>query len=222
VRVAVLDSAVLSQPCPPTAGTGPDGVPPAEQPGERRRIWRSIAVVALALLAPIAMRASADYSGTTANPGNSFTSGTLDISTGTASALVTMSNMAPGDAYTAPLTVTNGGSMELRYAILSLTTENPLAAQLVLTVRSGITALNCTTANIGTGSGVYSGILGTTTGTAVAGNVAQGAQGGELTLNAGANHVLCFSVSLPSAVTSAAASTTTATFSFSAEQVSNN
>jgi hypothetical protein len=174
------------------------------------------------MLAPVAIKVSAQYTGTTVNPASSFASGTVDISTSPSSALLTMANMAPGDAITAPVTVSNPGSLQLRYAITSTTTENSLAAQLVLTVRSGITALNCTTANIGTGSGVYSGVLGTTTGTAVAGSTTQGAQAGDRTLAAAGSEVLCFSVSLPSNVTSVSTTTTTATFAFAAEQVAHN
>jgi hypothetical protein len=200
--------------------------PAREQaPGPRRdraRITRSIAVIALTLLSPVAIHVSAAYSGTTVNPASSLTSGTVDISSSTASALVTLSNMAPGDAYTAPVTISNAGSIQLRYAVTSTTTENPLAAQLVLTVRSGITTGNCTTANIGTGSAVYSGILGTTTGTAIAGDVTQGSQTGDRVISGGGSEVLCFSVAYPLSVTTAAATTTTATFAFAAEQVPNN
>ena len=53
-------------------------------------------------------------------------------------------------------------------------------------------------------------------------NVA-GAQAGDRVLNAGTNEVLCVRVQLPLAVTSTVASTTsTATFTFDAEQVANN
>lgn len=202
-------SSALSSACPP--------------PGrDKARIARSLAVIALALLSPVAIHVSAAYSGTTANPASSLTSGTVDIASNTASSLVTLSNMAPGDAYTAPVTISNAGSIALRYAVTSTTTENPLAAQLVLTVRSGITTGNCTTANIGTGSGVYSGILGTTTGTAITGDVTQGSQAGDRVLSAGSSEVLCFSVAYPLSTTTAAATTTTATFAFPAEQTPHN
>jgi hypothetical protein len=189
---------------------------------DRRRIRRSIMILALSLLAPFVLAVSATYTDSEVNDGNTFTSGTVDLGVTPASALVTMANMAPGDAFTRSVEVANSGNMELRYAITSTTTENPLAAQLVLTVRSGITPANCTTANIGTGSPVYSGILGTTTGTNIAGDPTAGDDTGDRTINGSSNEALCFSVSLPVGVTSAAASTTTATFAFVAEQTANN
>ena len=60
-------------------------------------------------------------------PSNTFSTGTLDISTNPTSALVTFSAMAPGDQVTNPITVTNGGTLQLRYAVTSTTTENVLA-----------------------------------------------------------------------------------------------
>jgi hypothetical protein len=55
--------------------------------------------------------------------------------------------MAPGDEVTNPITVTNGGSLELRYAVTSTTTENTLAGQLDLTIKTGVTT--CTNGGFG-------------------------------------------------------------------------
>ena len=154
---------------------------------------------------------------------NTFTTGTVDISTSPASALVTFSNMAPGDQVTAPITVTNAGSLALRYAITSATTENTLAGQLSLTIKSGVTT--CTNAGFGSsGTGIYgAGVLGNTTAVNAVGDPAQGAQAGDRTLASTANEVLCFNVSLPlSTGNSFQNLTTTATFAFVAEQTANN
>ena len=110
--------------------------------------------------------------------GNVFTTGTVDIATSSPSALVTLTGMVPGDQDTAPLTVTNSGSLDLRYAVESTTTENPLPAELVLTIKSGVTA--CDDANWTTdGTTLYTGILGNTTGVAVIGDQTQGNQAGD-------------------------------------------
>ncbi len=45
---------------------------------------------------------------------NAFTTGTIDIAASPASAVVTMSTMVPGDQVTAPLRITNAGSLDLR------------------------------------------------------------------------------------------------------------
>jgi predicted ribosomally synthesized peptide with SipW-like signal peptide len=154
---------------------------------------------------------------------NVFSTGTIDISTNPTTALVTFSGMAPGDQVTNPITVSNAGTLQLRYAVTSTTTENVLAAQLDLTIKTGVTA--CTNAGFGaSGTVIYGpGDLGSTTGTNVIGNPAQGAQAGDRTLNASANEALCFHVELPSGTgNSFQGLTTTATFAFAAEQTANN
>jgi predicted ribosomally synthesized peptide with SipW-like signal peptide len=152
---------------------------------------------------------------------NVFSTGTVDISTNPITALVTYSGMAPGDEVTNPITVTNAGSLELRYAVTSTTTEDTLAAQLDLTIKTGVTT--CTNAEFDTdGSVIYGpGDLGSTTGTDVIGDPTQGAQAGDRTL--ATNEVLCFNVQLPSSTGDTFQGlTTTATFTFAAEQTASN
>src|SRR6185369_9580196 len=57
---------------------------------------------------------------------NTFSTGTVIISTNPTTALVTFSNMAPGDAVSAPITVSNDGTLDLRYAISSTATNTDL------------------------------------------------------------------------------------------------
>ena len=74
---------------------------------------------------------------------NTFSTGTVDISTSPTTALVTFSAMAPGDQVTAPITVTNAGTLDLRYAISSVATNadsKGLKDQLALVVKSGVTS----------------------------------------------------------------------------------
>lgn len=187
-----------------------------------RNLLATIVVLA-AFVALISLSVLAVFTDTASVPGNTFSTGTVDISTSPTSALVTFSGMAPGDQVTAPITVSNLGTLQLRYAVTSTTTENVLAAQLDLTIKSGVTT--CTNGGFGTdGTAVYAtGDLGNTTAVNVIGNPAQGSQAGDRTLNAAANEVLCFNVSLPLATGNTFQGlTTTATFAFAAEQTSSN
>ncbi|MCP5029951.1 MAG: hypothetical protein GY929_27100 [Actinomycetia bacterium] len=154
--------------------------------------------------------------------GNAFTAGSVDLVATPATAVVTASAMAPGDQQTASLDVANSGTLELRYAVTSTTTEDVLAGQLTLTIKSGVTT--CDDANwAADGTVLYSGVLGTVATTTVFGDVTQGSQAGDRVLAAGANEALCFNVSLPlSAANSAQGLSTTATFDFAAEQTANN
>lgn len=185
------------------------------------------AVVAAALIAVVGALVSngglAVFTDTATVPSNTFTTGTVDISTSPTSALVTFSTMAPGDVVTNPLTVTNAGTLALRYAVASTTTENTLAGVLDLTIKSGVTT--CTNAGFaGSGTVVYAtGDLGNTTAVNVIGDATQGSQTGDRTLAASASEALCFNVSLPLAATNTVQGlTSTATFAFAAEQTTNN
>lgn len=189
--------------------------------GTKRKLAATIVILAL-LVGLLTMSALAVFTDSQAVAANTFSTGNVDISTTPASALVTFSSMMPGDQVTAPITVTNAGSSSLRYAITSTTTENPLAAQLDMTIKSGVTT--CTNAGFSaSGTVLYGpGDLGTMAGVNVVGDPAQGAQAGDRTLASG-NEVLCFNVSLPLSTGNAFASlSTTATFNFQAEQTVNN
>jgi predicted ribosomally synthesized peptide with SipW-like signal peptide len=161
----------------------------------------------------------------TANvPANTFTTGTVILSTNPTTALVTFAAMAPGDQVTAPITVSNDGTLALRYAVSSVATNadtKGLKDQLVLTIKSGVTT--CDNANYAaTGVQLYSGDLDSSAGKLI-GDAATGADPGDRTLASLANEALCFHVSLPLATGDAfQAATTTATFTFAAEQTKNN
>lgn len=183
-----------------------------------------LSVLTLGLVAMVAMSSLAVFTDQEQITGNQFTVGSVNLTLSNNSQLVSFTSpaMVPGDTVTAPLTVTNAGSMALRYAVTSTTTENTLAAALVLTVKSGVTTCNNASWQ-SSGTVLYQGALGATTGSAVFGNPAQGAQGGDRTLAAAANEVLCFNVTLPLAASTAVQGlTTTATFTFDAEQTANN
>jgi spore coat-associated protein N len=194
--------------------------------GGRASMTKKIAatIMVLAVFAALTtLGVLAVFTSTASVGSNAFTTGTVTITTSPTTALVTLSAMAPGDQVTNPITVTNSGSLALRYAITSTTTENVLAGQLSLEIKSGVTT--CTNAGFGsTGTILYGpALLGTTTGTNVVGNPTQGAQAGDRTLAAAGNEILCFNVSLPLASGNTYQNlTTTATFAFQGEQTTNN
>ncbi len=163
------------------------------------------------------------YTDTASAGSNMFSAGTVDLSLSPGSAFLTVSGMVPGDVLTAPLTVTNAGTASLRYAVRSTTTEDTLAGQLSLTVKSGVTT--CTTDGFGASGTVVraAGVLGSVSGIGLLGDPAQGSQAGDRILAASTSETLCFQATLPLSTGNAFESTsTTATFAFSAEQSLNN
>jgi hypothetical protein len=184
---------------------------------ERRRKRRRALIVLLAAASVLTIGAGS-FSGAiftdSATATGTFTTGSIDINTNP-SALFTVLAIFPGDSGSASLTVSNGGSGQLRYAMTTAATNadgKGLRDQLQLTVLAG----TCPGGGAPLyGSGALSG--------AAFGNALQGAQAGDRTLNAGASEDLCFAWSLPGTTGDAyQAATTTASFTFSAEQTANN
>jgi hypothetical protein len=185
------------------------------QPQTRRRRRRSLVVLLLALsLGTIGagVFSLAIFTDTDTTTG-AFSTGTVDIAT-TPTALFTVAGMLPGDSGSANLTVANNGTAQLRYAMTSVSTNadaKALRDQLTLSIKAG--------ACPGAGAALYSATLNG----AVFGSTVQGAQAGDRTLASGTNEVLCFAWALPAATGNAyQGATTTATFTFAAEQTANN
>ena len=183
---------------------------------------KSLMLLALAgLIATMGLAASALFTSQATVTDNSFTTGKLVLTASPTSAAITLSNMAPGDEVTAPITLTNSGSLDLRYAMTSASTNTDnknLADQLVLSIKSDVT--DCSNAGFaGSGSSLYAGSLSS----ASFGDPNQGEQAGDRALSPAANEVLCFNASLPADTGDAYQdAATTATFTFDAEQVKNN
>lgn len=142
-----------------------------------------------------------------------FATGTIDIESSPTVAF-TIGTMVPGDASTQALTIDNAGTAPLRYA-LTTTATNALGDALTLTVKT-----------LGTGCVAFDGtsvLAATSLDGAAVGNPAQGADAGDRTLAAAASEILCFRVSLPLAADDTLqGATSTATFTFDAEQTANN
>jgi len=193
---------------------------------ERRRLARTIVTLTLAVVGVGLVASSALFTDSTTIGNNSFTNGTVSISTDPTTTAFTASNMAPGDSVYGTVKVSNGGTLPMRYAITSSATNadsKALASQLQMTVKSGVST--CDAAGFSAGSTLYNaGVLGGLASAAnVIGDPATGAQSGDRALSAGTNETLCFKVTLPTSTPNTyQAASTTATLTFAAEQTTNN
>lgn len=204
-----------------------------EQEPRRRRAVGALLTLALSLAAIGVSVTGAVFTETDTHGANTFTTGTVNFSQAyTGSELLSASAMAPGDSVGKQVTVTNDGSLELRYALASTVDTDLLAAQLDMWVWDEAaetdtilnTTCDATPGDLTVSSYLYTqGVLGSTGGTNVFGDATQGAQAGDRVLAAGDSEVLCFHVELPLATSDTYEGTsTTATFTFEAEQTANN
>lgn len=205
-----------------------------QQENPRRRVVGAIVVLAIAVSALVVGVTGAIFTDTAAVDDNTFTTGTVDISVSPASTALSATSMAPGDRANGSITVSNAGSLGMRYAVQGSAT-NPDSKGLggALRVRialQGGGACNFpyynsdgTTASIGDDTPLYEGLgLGVSPSNLV-GDVAQGSQTGDRALTAASSEVLCVSAVLPlSAANALQAATTTVTFDFASEQTANN
>jgi hypothetical protein len=198
----------------------------------RRRVLASadgriVASALLVLVLAVAWTQDALATFTTSrSPGApTFTSGTVTLTTSPTSALVTYTNMQPGDSVTNSITVTNSGNSQLRYAISASATNadgKGLKDQLVLTIKTVDVSTPGVPCDDFDGTQLYTGDLDSTAGKLVGDNT-QGSQAGDRTLNSSASEILCFRATLPlSTSTAFQGASTTATFTFDAEQTANN
>lgn len=163
---------------------------------------------------------------------STFTTGTIVLDPTKIDAMdLTSAAMMPGDAVTSSVTVENDGTAQLRYAVSQTSTNadsKDLRSELLLVIRTEDTGGGTDFGSDGnycddaTGTSLRASAAMGASGNLV-GDPASGAQGGERTLAAAANEVLCFYVSLPIGATNAVqGATTTTTFTFDAEQTANN
>lgn len=181
------------------------------------------------LVAVLSMSALALFTDSDAVGTNSFATGTLSLTTSPTSTVWTaVTDGAPGDKATGSLTVSNAGSLTLRYAVSGSNTDSTLSA--AMNVRIGLQAGgSCdfpyhnndgTTTTLSDDTQLFAGALSTA---ALIGSSAQGADTGDRTLAGSASEVLCFAVVLPDTATSTVAGlSNTTTFTFDSEQTKNN
>jgi hypothetical protein len=186
-------------------------------PSAARRTKRRRALLAVLLSASLATLGAgavslAQFTDTDASAGT-WTTGTIVLGVSPSPAF-TVGNMFPGASGSQTLAVDNNGTGALRYAMTTSATNTDgkgLAAQMNLTIEDGACG-----STIGT---IYSGPLDT----AAFGSGAQGADAGDRTVAAGNTDNLCFSWDFPlGSGNGYQAATTTATFTFDAEQTANN
>jgi len=159
---------------------------------------------------------------------NAFTTEAIVLGSNPTTALVTFTTMVPGDVVTSPIVVSNGGNQPLRYAMSSSATNadsKALKDGLVLTVKTvDVDGVTCGSWD---GTQLYTGDLDSSAGLIVgdpaAGQSGVPESGGDRTLAGGAAETLCLRVAMPStAANSLQSATTTATFTFDAEQTEHN
>lgn len=155
-----------------------------------------------------------------------FASGSVDLDgPGIDQLTLSVDPMMPGDSINDDVVVANAGSAELRYAVTTASTNTDgkgLRDALVLTVRTVDATTPGTPCDDFDGTVLVDaeafGALGTGFGDATA-----GADSGDRTLAPAASETLCFRVELPLATDETYAdATTTTTFTFAAEQTTNN
>lgn len=192
-----------------------------------RRALALAFVGALSLVSVTTMTTKAMFTTQTGSSGNTFVGGTVDLTLGQTSAALTMAPMMPGDKVTAPVSVDNGGHIELRYSLTSATEttgDASLPSLLLLTIKDDLPTASCTDALWATGTHVvYTGPLGDDDApTRLLGSPAPGPDPGDRPLEAGAGETLCMQVEYPSGAAAGEGARTTATFAFDAEQTQNN
>ncbi|CAG0947305.1 spore coat-associated protein N [Anaerolineae bacterium] len=178
------------------------------------------ALVTAGLLATLSLLASAYFTAQATVTSNTFTTGTLDLTAMPATTALTFTNMAPGDRVTAPITVTNAGSLPLRYAMTSSTVngEFDLSGQILVYIKTAVT--QCTNEGFAQSGTMLNWI---SLNLISLGDPSPEQQDGDRLLAPGAQEVLCFSAYLPSETDNLFLNlATTATFTFQAEQVANN
>lgn len=189
-----------------------------------RKVYALLLAVGVLAAAPWAIT-QAVFTDTQAVDANSFSTGTIDLTTSPTSALVTHSAMAPGDKTTQSLVVSNAGTLGLRYAISGSATNadaKALKDQLAMTVKTIDVTTPASPCDDFDGTQLYSGDVDSSAGKLV-GDSTAGSQAGDRTLAASGSETLCFRVELPSASGNAYQdASTTATFTFDAEQTANN
>src|SRR5687768_4597504 len=107
-----------------------------------KAIHKRLAVTAVALAGVVTLTTvgtMALFTDSDSIGANTFDTGTIILSTSETSALVSFSDMMPGDVVTNDLVVSNTGTESLRYAVTSSATNGDAKAlkdQLVLTVKT--------------------------------------------------------------------------------------
>ena len=173
-----------------------------------KKILISLMSIAL-VIGLVGVGTMAYFSDAETSTGNTFAAGTVDLAlTGGEPLPFQITGMAPGDTVTGTVTVTNSGTLELRYAMTTTPDANSILDEqltVVITDADGVE--------------LYSGVLSN----AGIGNPAQGEQSGDRVLAAGGSEILTFTVTLPAGSDNTYQGLScVVNFVFNAEQTANN
>lgn len=193
--------------------------------------WMQLGVITVGALAAVMATASqAIWTDTDVVGSNDFATGSVDVAASPTDTLLSLSLAKPGDSNPTsggtPLDVQNNGTLDFIYALtVDTTPTTALDTELKLTIRlddstNGADATPAAPCDEFDGTVVYGPDLDLVpAGGKLIGDPTTGAQAGDRTLNANTSEFLCFKVTLPSAASNAAQGlSTTANFTFSAEQ----
>lgn len=191
----------------------------------RRRLIATTSIIGLAVVGVTSLTTTALFSDTDTEGQSGFVAGTIDIgSSATVFDIDPDIGAAPGDTFYAPIVVSNDGTLELRYSIELAGSDDSFPAlldELTYSVRSGVTAANCSAGTVAAGTVLGTGVLGSAT--HWIGDVTHGQDPGDRVLASGINETLCigleFSADAEDDVQGAEAGLT---FTFHAEQTANN
>lgn len=193
---------------------------PAKIEGHGKLVALGITSFAVVALAAGTMISMALFTDDAVVDNNSFSTGTIVLTTNPTTALFNVSTMMPGDSTYGQLTVSNSGTGQLRYSMTSSSTDpdsKALADAVDLEIRvkaAGSCSADFTGAVVMTSMDLADAAFGDST---------AGDDSGDRTLNASSNEVLCFKASLPGSTDdSYQGATTVTTFTFEAEQTANN
>jgi hypothetical protein len=191
-----------------------------------RRQLLALGVLALALASLSAGRLSLALFTDQESVAAAFSTGTVVLDDVRIAGLtMTTAGMVPGDTVTDDVAVENDGSVQLRYAV-STATSNADAKGLRDVLTLAVRTVDVTTPGVPCdnfdGTVVLSAAALSASGAGF-GDPAAGVQAGDRTLAAAASETLCFRVALPVATGNAyQAATATTTFTFDAEQTAGN
>lgn len=187
-----------------------------------RRAVLGAGVAAVALAGVTSLASAAVFTSQDTASGNTFTAGTVVLGTGAGASVFTLPAMAPGDVAYGKVPVSNDGSLELRYAMTSSSTNTDgkgLASAMTATVVATAAGATCNAAAITGGTAIYTGALSA----AAFGSATAGQQTGDRVLAGGSSEALCVKVSLPAnASNGIQGATTSTTLTFAGEQTLNN
>lgn len=215
-----------------------DPAPAPRDKPRRRRMWATVAIVGLSVVGATSLTTSALFTDNdTVQAG--IMSGTVDVTSGIGTFDFPAEGLAPGGATVAPITVSNDGSLALRYAVRYSAVagtpgttdpdlETPAATGSLQDVLSlslyALDAAACTVQGTAAATPIAStgfGLAGTDS--ALLGDVAQGAQEGDRALAALTGEPLCARVDFdPAAGNEYQNTASDITIRFVAEQTVNN